>query len=77
LDIFYGTNLVYHISNILNKKENNLHPSYWLIWVEKEPNRKFSNKFKSLEDLNDFLQALRADNIESVEVISGFCLEKR
>jgi len=55
----------------------NLSPDYWLIWVERVPNRKFSTKFKSLEDLNDFLKVLRADNIESVEVISGFCLEKR
>lgn len=54
-----------------------MNPSYYLIWVEKEPNRKYSQKFPSLEGLNDFLQALRADNIESVEVVAGYCLEKR
>jgi len=54
-----------------------MNPSYYLIWVEKEPSRKYSQKFPTLEGLNDFLQALRADNIESVEVVAGYCLEKR
>ena len=55
----------------------NLSPDYWLIWVEKEPRAKYSQKFKDLEGVNDFLAVLREDNIESIEVISGFCLEKR
>lgn len=55
----------------------NLSPDYWLIWVEKEPSRKYSMKFPTLEGLNDFMQVLREDNLESVEVVSGFCLSKR
>lgn len=55
----------------------NLTPDYYLIWVEKNPRAKYSQKFPTLESLNDFLAVLRADNLLEVEVISGFCLEKR
>lgn len=55
----------------------NLSPDYWLIWSERNPRAKYSQKFPTLEGLNDFLAVLRADNIAEVEIISGFCLEKR
>lgn len=54
-----------------------LTPDYWLIWEEKEPPRKYSQKFKDLLGVNDFMESLRPENIASVEVISGFCLKKQ
>ena len=54
-----------------------LTPEYYLIWTERNPRAKYSQKFPTLESRNDFLAVLRADNLAEVEVISGFCLEKR
>lgn len=54
-----------------------LTPDYYLIWTERNPRAKYSQKFPTLEALNDFLAILREDNLAEVEVVSGFCLEKR
>lgn len=53
-----------------------MNPSYWLIWEELDTSKTYSRKFPTLEGLNDFLLALRVDNLAGYEVLSGFSLRK-
>lgn len=53
-----------------------MNPSYWLIWEELDTRKTYSRKFPTLEGLNDFLLALRVDNLVGYEVLSGFSLRK-
>lgn len=54
-----------------------MNPKYYLIWKERTDRNYFHREFPDRESLNDFLTALREDNVVSVKVISGYTLEDR